>query len=186
MRKFKYLLLFLFSSFYQPIYCQEALPLGSDASHMIKKIEEQEAARLGTQLPTFVADALNGDVFSNLNTTSVVFYYIWYNCGDPCYTTFPMFNEIQEEFNGKVDFIAISYQSKPELQETLKEYPLNFKHVVIEKQQLDLFRLAISYPCTLITVDNTVVYYKTGGLVSKQYLTSSREEFRALFRKYLE
>lgn len=182
---FKFMIIIFCALISGIVNSQNMLPVGSNADEIVKVIEKEDKDRLETRLPFFVAEELNGKVFTSEKTTKISFYYFWYNCGDPCYTIFPIFNDLQKQFDNKVEFISITYLDKQQLQEIIKEYPLNFKHCVMSQNEIENNRLSIGYPTTLIVVDGLIVYCKSGGAMTSESINKCREDYNAIFEKYL-
>lgn len=162
------------------VYSQEKmLPVGSYADEIEKRIALRDANRVGLKLPVFIADTFDGSVFNSTETKKITFYYFWYNCGEPCTGLFPAFNEIQKEYEGRADFISITYNKMAAL-EILEEQPFTFRHCVMDKDEIETLRLSVGYPTTIITVDGIIIYCKSGGPMDPKLRDEWKEEWKKI------
>jgi len=142
--------------------------------------------RKGTDMTHFSATSFDDDeIFESTITKRIVVYNFWYASCAPCIEETPMLNALQKKYKDKADFIAVTFESRERIDEFLKNHPFTFKHVYMDRTNIDLLELTMGYPTTLIVCDNKIVYYKYGGPSDK---SSPYYEpmLKGMYKKYSE
>ena len=116
-----------------------------------KQILEEEIYDFkGKILPAFELTLLNG---KKLNSESLwgkpTLINFWFTNCAPCIDEMPVLNEIQEQFDGRVNFLAITFQSREEVNSFLQTVDFNFQHVVDARDYIKSFGF-FGYPKTLL------------------------------------
>ncbi|WP_298153861.1 hypothetical protein [Flavobacterium sp.] len=163
----------------------EMLPVGANADAIGKRIEARDQSMIGRRLPAFIADTMDGSVFSSTETKRITLYYMWDDCGDPCLNLFPTFNALQKEFGDTVDFIAITYQNKARISETTRTHPLAFRQAIMDKSTIEELKLSTGYPTTLIVADGVIVFCHSGGPMDPGRCQQWGVELKEIISQYL-
>ena len=104
----------------------------------------------GKDLPAFELNLLNREKLnSELLRGKPTLINFWFTNCAPCIDEMPVLNEIQEQFDGKVNFIAITFQSREEVNPFLQKVDFNFQHVVDARDYIKSFGF-FGYPKTLL------------------------------------
>jgi cytochrome c biogenesis protein CcmG/thiol:disulfide interchange protein DsbE len=89
---------------------------------------------------SFKTDELNG---------KPTFVNFWFTNCTPCVEEIPVLNKLKEEFGDKINFVAITFDTKEKVEEFLKKRKINFRHIVNSKQQLKNMEIQ-AYPMNYI------------------------------------
>lgn len=108
----------------------------------------------GKELPKFELTLLNGQ---KLNSETLkgkpTLINLWFTMCSPCIEEMPILNEIKAEFGTDVNFIAITFEKKSDVDEFLKQRDFNFSHLVDAKEYLKSLGVSM-YPKTFILDKN--------------------------------
>lgn len=121
----------------------------------------------GKELPDVELKTINQTTF-NIKTlkgkpTLINFWFI--NC-PPCVLEMPVLNQVQEALKDSVNFIAVTYNSRREVSNFLKNTPYNFLHIVDATSFINKLEVR-SYPLTMfldkegkvVKMTNTVPFF---------------------------
>lgn len=115
-------------------------------------------------VPSFKLKDINGNTVSDsslLGTPYVIAF--WFVKCQPCIKEFPTLNKIKEQFTGKeIHFIAITFDEKEKVIESLKANPLNFTHITNAKIFTD--KLTSAYPSFMFVSKTGIVTHTQGGI----------------------
>lgn len=92
-----------------------------------------------------------------------MFVNFWFTSCMPCIKEIPELNELKEDFEGKADFIAITFNTKIEVEKFLEKRPINFQHITDQKQNLGAFGVR-SYPMNLLLDKEGKIVFVSGML----------------------
>lgn len=88
----------------------------------------------------------------------------WYvNC-PPCIAEIKWLNKLKEDFSHeKVEFIAISFNDKNEVEQLLKRKPFNYLQCFLSMDVINRDRLTFGYPTNLIVDEEGIVLFQKSG-----------------------
>jgi cytochrome c biogenesis protein CcmG, thiol:disulfide interchange protein DsbE len=116
--------------------------------------------------------------------------HFWFTKCAPCVTEIKYLNKVASEYAGKVNFIAITFDSKNTVKDFLVEKNINFIHVVDEQRIIDKLDIN-SFPKNVFVDRNGIinsVYNPIYNMIevdkNLQYETS--DEFAAILEKLLK
>ena len=92
-----------------------------------------------------------------------MFVNFWFTSCMPCIKEIPELNELKEDFEGKADFVAITFNTKIEVEKFLEKRPINFQHITDQKQNLGAFGVR-SYPMNLLLDKEGKIVFVSGML----------------------
>lgn len=88
---------------------------------------------------------------------------IWFTTCEPCIKELPFLNDLQKKLSSKVNFIALTFDSKEKVEKFLLKYNFDFKH--INTSFKDLNKIGINkYPLTFILDNNGYTQRIFGGI----------------------
>jgi len=99
----------------------------------------------------------------------------WFTKCAPCIDEMPMLNKIAEKYKDKFNFIAITYESKKDVEQFLIKHPFKFKHLVNAKSFTDNIIGINSYPANLILSDKNILLNIKGGI---SYIFDDKGSFK--------
>ncbi len=104
---------------------------------------------IGKELPFASFTTLTGDSIqiSDLigKPTMLTF---WHTKCPPCIEEMPVLNKIHEQFKGKVNFIAVTFETRDKTMEFLKTHPFSYTQIPNAKKFIQDIEL-VSYPTNL-------------------------------------
>jgi Thiol-disulfide isomerase and thioredoxins len=118
---------------------------------------EQVYGMVGKKFPKFTLKDLDGnscDSDSLLDGPVVINF--WFNGCRPCKREMPVLNQIKKEYEGKVRFVSITFNTAGEASRVLENNPFDFYHLVEGKTLIDQIGIT-AYPKTIIIDRNGVV-----------------------------
>lgn len=122
---------------------------------------------LNKRLPLDTLVSYEGDTLKLFESTDSSIYVIsfWYTNCQPCIAEIEALNELKRKYSStNIRFIAISFDTKEQVDELLKSHPFEFEQFYLSQQQINENGLAIGYPTNLIVkADGTVFFQKSGG-----------------------
>ena len=130
---------------------------------MLKKIKSGDVFKeniynfKGKELPKFELTLLNGEKINSesLKSKPTVINFWFSNCA-PCLEEIPLLNEIKSELNNDVNFIAITFQNREDVNDFLKTNAFSFTHIIASKEYIKTFGI-FGYPKTLILDKNLMI-----------------------------
>lgn len=108
-------------------------------------------------LPSYSAGTLN------LSESKGKIYVVcfWYASCPPCIAEIPALNQLKEKYDGyNVEFIAISFNKKADIDEILINHPFDFQMYHLAQNVIKKNRLTIGYPTNLVIDTNLIVKYQ--------------------------
>jgi thiol-disulfide isomerase/thioredoxin len=129
----------------------DSLSLVTRTNMKMKELLKEEIYDFkGKKLPEFELTLLNGEkLASNSLKGKPTIINFWFPSCAPCIQKIPSLNKIKSEFSKDVNFIAITFQNKQEIESFLRKKEFNFTHLVDSKEYLKMFGF-FAYPKTLI------------------------------------
>lgn len=111
----------------------------------------------GKEFPAFELSLLNGE---KLNSESLrgkpTLINFWFTNCAPCIDEMPMLNEIQAELAGEVNFVAITFEDKSEVNSFLEKSEFNFRHLIDAREYIKSLGF-FGYPKTILLDKNFTV-----------------------------
>ena len=123
----------------------------------------EDSSYYGREFPLFEGTTLNDSTFINKQLKNVVMYNFWFIQCSPCVFEIPKLDSLAIEFSGKLDFIAITFNEKNEVFDFLKEHQFGFTQILMNSKTIESLDVTKGYPTTVITKDNKIIYWKSGG-----------------------
>ncbi|MDQ2178040.1 TlpA disulfide reductase family protein [Marinifilum sp. D714] len=121
---------------------------------------------VGKKFPNFKLHDLEGNTCSSdslLNAPLVLNF--WFNGCRPCKKEMPVLNQIKKEYEGKVRFVSITFNSADQVKKVLQDYPFDFYHLVEGRALIDQIGIT-AYPKTIVIDRNGIVRQVMGGVES--------------------
>jgi cytochrome c biogenesis protein CcmG/thiol:disulfide interchange protein DsbE len=149
----------------------------------LKNNQEKIYSLVGTEFPKEKLKLLDGKYYDfGIDNNKPTFINIWYTSCKPCVAEIDFLNEIKKEYNDKVNFIAITFESKTVVEKFLKKKPFDFIHIVESKEFLHELGIKM-YPKSIFINSSNIVDEVKGALIMNQSKTESQ---KIEFKKYLE
>ncbi|WP_108802065.1 TlpA disulfide reductase family protein [Aquimarina sp. Aq107] len=114
---------------------------------------------LASSLKTLQGDRIN---ISDLEGKPTLLNFWFTNC-PPCIDEMPELNKLKEHFGERVNFVAVTYESKEKVEKFLKKYRFDFRHIIDAKEYTDALEMK-SFPNNIILDKNGVVKNIEGGI----------------------
>lgn len=87
----------------------------------------------------------------------------WFTRCAPCIDEMPVLNKIKETYKDEFNFIAITYESKKDVEKFLGKHSFEFQHLVDAKDFTD--KLGVQdYPVNMFLDKNGILKYVKGGI----------------------
>lgn len=166
MKRIVHLILFFFIS--QFFFSQKNIYTNDTIKSIDKYIEDFVLSNKGRNnidkdFQNFNGINLDGSNYSSLENTKITFYNFWFTTCTPCVLELPMLNELKTKYNNKVDFIAVTFEEKKDIEVFLKKFEFNFQHVRMKKNEISSLFFTNGYPTTIIVNNGKIVYCYYGG-----------------------
>ncbi|WP_010178842.1 TlpA family protein disulfide reductase [Aquimarina agarilytica] len=148
-----YLLLFIsyFISFSQP-----------NVEQLMKS--EKVRSYIGKKLPSMNQFTLEGEIYnaakSNGKPTLINFWFI--HC-KPCVDEMPYLNKLKEKYDGRMNFISMTFDNEINLREFLKTHKFNFTHVSTDTNYINEIGVRF-FPKNVLLDKNGIVKVVTEGI----------------------
>jgi len=139
-------------------YCQNIDSLDSKKSDFNKLLNNDISSLIGKKLPSFELYKLNGEPVNSVSLLGkpAVLNFWFIHC-PPCLAEMPVLNNLKNDFEKQVNFIAFGNDSEEEIESFLKRKRFDFLHIInaaqYAKEQLGL----VSYPVTFVLDKNLVI-----------------------------
>ncbi len=119
---------------------------------------------INKELPkTKLTDLNNSEIsFPNLNGKPTLINF-WFTKCAPCIDEMPVLNSIREKYKEDFNFIAITYNTKEDVEQFLEKYPFDFKHLVGAKDYINQLGIK-AFPMNLFLDKNGILKYVKGGI----------------------
>ncbi|WP_310381443.1 TlpA disulfide reductase family protein [Flavobacterium sp.] len=123
---------------------------------------------VGKKLPEMILTDINGKKIpiNKLNGKPTLINF-WFTTCAPCIDEMPILNKIYDEYTEKYNFIAITYESKKQVDKFLKTHLYKFLHIVDAREFTDKLQLK-SYPVNLFLDKDGIVKYSEYGIPYEQ------------------
>ncbi len=131
---------------------------------------------LNKKLPLDTLISYQGDTIVLFNSEKHYVVSFWYTNCSPCIAEISWLNKLKLEFSSeKIEFIAISFDSKEEVDNLLVSHPFDFELYHLSQSIINRNMLALGYPTNLVvTNEGKVIFQKSGG-------SSSQEESKEIY-----
>ena len=87
----------------------------------------------------------------------------WFTKCAPCIDEIPVLNKIKEKYKDDFNFIAITYNTKEDVEKFLEKHPFDFEHLINAKDFTELLGIQ-AYPMNLFLDKNGILKYVKGGI----------------------
>lgn len=112
---------------------------------------------------------------------------LWFTDCFPCVKEIPLLNVLEKKYKDKVNFVAITFDSKSRVKNFLKSKKFNFQHLVDANKYLKKELGNIGYPKILILDKEGVVRYIGEGIPTEyDYVKKKMKERNEKSLVYLE
>ncbi len=151
-----------------------------------KTNQEKIYSLIGTEFPKEKLKRLDGKYYDfGIDNEKPTFINIWYTSCVPCVAEIDFLNEIKKEYEDKINFIAITFESKEVVEKFLKKRPFNFTHIIDSREFLNELGIKM-YPKSIFINSSNVVDEMKGALIMNQLKTESHKiEFKMYLDKLL-
>ena len=111
----------------------------------------------------------------------------WFTKCAPCIDEMPVLNEIAEKYKDDFNFIAITYESKENVEQFLTKHPFNFEHLINAEKFTN--ELGINtYPRNLFLDSNNILRFIENGITyvedeNGELIMGSGDEFVKILEK---
>ena len=148
-----------------------------------KSNQEKIYSLVGTEFPNEKLKLLDGKYYDfGMNNNKPTFINIWYTSCKPCEAEIDFLNEIKKEYQNKINFIAITFESKDVVKKFLKKKPFGFIQIVESRNFLHELGIKM-YPKSIFISSSNIVDKVIGAIIMNQVKTESH---KIEFKKYLE
>ncbi len=153
MRKILFTILFLSSI---SGYCQ-------DSNNKDSRFPEYKW--LNKKLPLDTLLSYQGDTLVLFNSNNHYVISFWHTNCLPCITEISWLNKLKIDYaDENVEFIAISFDKKEEIDNLLASHPFNFELYYLNQKSINKNMLALGYPTNLVVSSSGFVQFqKMGG-----------------------
>ncbi|SEL14797.1 Thiol-disulfide isomerase or thioredoxin [Aquimarina amphilecti] len=114
---------------------------------------------LESSLVTLQGDQIN---ISDLEGKPTLLNFWFTNC-PPCIDEMPELNSLKQHFGDRVNFVAVTYESKEKVENFLKKHTFDFRHIVDAREYTDALEMK-SFPNNIILDKNGIVKNIEGGI----------------------
>lgn len=87
----------------------------------------------------------------------------WFTRCAPCIEEMPVLNKIKEKYKNDFNFIAITFETKEDVEKFLQKHPFEFQHLIDAKDFTDQLGIK-GYPLNLFLDKNGILKYVEGGI----------------------
>ncbi|WP_339614582.1 TlpA disulfide reductase family protein [uncultured Winogradskyella sp.] len=148
-----------------------------------KTNQEKIYSLIGKEFPKVKLKHLDGKYYDlGINNNKPTFINIWYTNCKPCVAEIDFLNEIKKEYQDKINFVAITFESKNVVDKFLKKKQFDFIQIVESKNFLHELGIKL-YPKSIFINSSNIVDEVKGALILNQEKTESH---KIEFKKYLE
>jgi len=98
----------------------------------------------------------------------------WFTKCAPCIDEMPVLNKIKEKYKNDLNFIAITYEKKEDVEKFLEKHPFDFEHLVDAEDFTDQLGIK-AYPMNLFLDKNGILKYIKNGI---PYVRMEGEELK--------
>ncbi|MCU0439514.1 MAG: TlpA family protein disulfide reductase [Raineya sp.] len=149
-----------------------ALNSSSNPEMVNKVLSDNQAFKIGDQMPSFVVTDIQGKKWTmeELQNKIVVMNFWFVEC-PPCIEEIPSLNKLVEEYknNQNVVFLAFSNSDKAKIDKFLKNKTFSYNHIPQEQSKFFLEQWKIKvYPINMIVNKGKVAFSRSGGLKSEK------------------
>lgn len=110
-----------------------------------------------------IGSAFPEELFGLTDVDKPRFVNFWFTSCMPCIKEIPDLNELKEEFGDKVDFVAITFNTKEQVDKFLETRPINFVHLTNKKDALGQYGVR-SYPMNMLLDKDGKILWVDGML----------------------
>ena len=148
-----------------------------------KTNQEKIYSLIGTEFPKEKLKLLDGKYYDfGINNSKPTFINIWYTSCKPCVAEIDFLNEIKNEYEHKINFVAITFESKEVVERFLRKKSFNYTHIVDSREFLHGLGIKM-YPKSIFINSSNIVDEVKGALIMNQEKTESN---KIEFKKYLD
>lgn len=126
--------------------------------------------KIGTHFPI---ENYKNSGWKNFNANDlkgkISFINFWSTHCEPCLEELPYLNKLKEFSEEKVNFIAITYDSKEQVDAFLAKRPFNFQHITDSGQELRSYFTLLRNPMTFIVDKNGNIEEITGAIEKTKF-----------------
>ncbi len=91
----------------------------------------------------------------------------WFTSCPPCIEEIPALNELKDKYNNQINFVAVTFNNKEQVEKFLKKYNFQLSQVVNQKKLIDSYGIS-GYPKSFILDKNQKIVYIEDGLPGKE------------------
>jgi thiol-disulfide isomerase/thioredoxin len=157
----------------------------NDRKNAMKFLDSIKTSILNSYISDYEFQTVEGNIYNTSERKKPLFLQVTASWCAPCKYEVPALNKIVEKYSDKVDFVLLFWDNQSDLEKLAPDY--NKKIFLIpskEKQSeantIDIsgFRHINGFPTNyLITIDNQIINYSTGGIVPNTYRDKNGKEF---------
>lgn len=119
-------------------------------------------ALIGTKLPIDSLKTIDGKKISIIDNNGLpTLVNFWFTSCSPCILEMPELNKLKDEYKNKVNFIAVTFDSKEKVLNLLEKHKFNFTHTVDARKEMNKLNNSM-YPLNVFLDKNGIVRYVTG------------------------
>lgn len=102
---------------------------------------------------------------------------LWFTKCFPCIKEIPLLNILKKKYRNKINFLAITYNSKKEVTNFLKVNKFDFTHLINGRKYISKTLGNIAYPKIMIINKNGIIEYIGDGIPVKNRLKEKDIEY---------
>lgn len=122
--------------------------------------------KIGKQIEPHKFKQLNGDSITiGGKTEKPTFINLWFTTCRGCIAEMPVLNKIQNKYKDQVNFVAITFNDKREVEKFLEKRKFDFNHLTSQQDFIDIIATR-PYPENIIIDTSGVIRYIEGGILA--------------------
>ncbi len=157
------------------------------SKRIVKKTSKEKIYSLvGTQFPKERLKRLNGSYYDfAMDTKKPTFINLWYTSCKPCVAEIDFLNEIKKEYEDKINFIAITFESQEVVENFLGKKPFDYIHIIDAKEFLHKLGIKMYPKSIFVNSENVVEKVKGALLMNHEKMELDKREFKTYLDELL-
>jgi peroxiredoxin len=160
-----------------------------DSTASTNSYEPLKNCLTGLKFPSFESTSLDNKQFTLESVKGkVVLINLWFIACPPCVAEIPIFNELQDEFNGD-EFVILSFalDNAGALKKFMEKHSVKFNVFPDANDVItNRFKMNVGYPTNiLLNREGQIIDFSVGGAMSDEGLAKTKMRFKQLIEDQL-
>lgn len=134
-----------------------------NAKGIEKKEKEKIYSFINKKLPSKILTTISGEKIDLSKIDKPTVLNFWFTTCKPCIDEMPILNKIKDKFHNKIDFIAITYETKDKTIPFFKKHKFEYKQIVGEKEFVEQLGIQ-AFPKNIFIDKNGIVRIIEDGI----------------------